>query len=451
MDPSRYLAALARGRRLIALTVLLGALAGLAATLLSTPQYRATTTAYFGLSRGNSVSELVQGSTYTQSLVQSFAELATKPVVLDPVIAEQRLDTTSVALARRVDVDLREDTTLLDITATAPDAAESARLADAIARQLSSAVSRLASAGPDASTSITGQILYAAAEPTGRSSPRPVLNVGVGALLGLLLGAVLAVLQEALDGKVRSEDDVASLTDAPVLGMLPQARERPLVSARSADPLTEAFRRLRTNLFSPRMQGGPRCFVITSPAGGEGASTVAVNLAVTMAESGLRVVLVETDLRSPSLARMLSLRGRTGLTTMLLKDDAELADVVQPSSDRLDVLTAGPQVDRPSELLGSETMVKLMEALRQQYDLVVLDGAALLAVTDATVLAQYSDGALVVVDARRTGRRRLTEGLHLLEVAGATTLGVVVNRVPLAGTPWRPLSRRARTPAVRVP
>jgi capsular exopolysaccharide synthesis family protein len=173
----------------------------------------------------------------------------------------------------------------------------------------------------------------------------------------------------------------------------------------------------------------PKTIVVTSSLPGEGKSTTAVNLAITLADAGSRVALVDADLRRPSIAEYMGLEGEVGLTTVLI-GQADLQDALQPWGDRhLHVLTSGQVPPNPSELLGSRSMATLLTQLASQYDMVLIDTPPLLPVTDAAILAKITGGAVVVAGAGTVQRQQLADGLGSLEDVGARVLGVVLNRL----------------------
>ena len=169
--------------------------------------------------------------------------------------------------------------------------------------------------------------------------------------------------------------------------------------------------------------------MISSSIPGEGKSTIAINLAVSLADAGARVILVDADLRRPSIAEYLGIEGGVGLTTVLI-GRAEVEDVVQPfGKTSLDLLPAGQIPPNPSELLGSVAMADLLERLSDSYDMVLLDSPPLLPVTDAVVLSNLAGGALVVVGVDRIHRPQLQQSLESLETAGAHVFGIVMNKI----------------------
>jgi capsular exopolysaccharide synthesis family protein len=186
---------------------------------------------------------------------------------------------------------------------------------------------------------------------------------------------------------------------------------------------------LRTNLQFIDIGSRSKSIVISSSIPGEGKSTIAINLAVSLADAGARVILVDADLRRPSVAEYLGIEGGVGLTTVLI-GRAEVGDVVQPlGRTSLDLLPAGQIPPNPSELLGSTAMADLLEQLSTSYDMVLLDSPPLLPVTDAVVLSNLAGGALVVVGVDRIHRPQLQQSLESLETAGAHLFGVVMNKI----------------------
>ncbi len=294
----------------------------------------------------------------------------------------------------------------------------------------------------------------AASVPTAPASPNLRLNLVLGLVIGLAVGVAVAVVRELLDTRVRSTADVEDVTDAPVLGVIgyeADAPEHPLIVQESPQAVrAEAFRRLRTNLQFLELGPAARTYVMTSALPGEGKTTTSVNLAITLADSGQRVVLVDADLRRPAVARYLGIEGSVGLTTILIGKVA-VEDAVQPwGNGNLDVIASGEIPPNPSELLGGESMAQLLERLRTEYDVIVVDTPPLLPVTDAAILAKGVGGAIVVVGAGTVHRNQLDTALSALGTVGVRPLGIVVNRVPVKG-PVRARTSTATTSTRRTP
>jgi succinoglycan biosynthesis transport protein ExoP len=270
-------------------------------------------------------------------------------------------------------------------------------------------------------------------------------------IVGLVLCIGLAFLLQHLDDAVRSPELVQEITGLHTLGSLAligggAARRRgrrgsaesvdarPLVTGANHSVHAEAFRMLRANIEFAQVDRRCRTLMVTSANPGEGKSMVAVNLASVIAQAGRRVLLLDADLRRPTVHHTLGLENQQGLTT-LLANGADPLDVAQATSlpGFLMVITSGPIPPNPAEMLGSARMADLLKRLAELVDIVVIDTPPALAVADPAVLAGRVDGVCVVVDGKRTSRDALRRTHQTLERAGANVLGVVLNRLDLHG------------------
>lgn len=414
---------------LITILVVAGAVA---ATMAATPMYQARSQVYVSVRTSGTTSDLLQGSNFTQRQVSSYAELATTPRVLVPVIEHLDLPTTPDVLAGSISVSSPLDSSLIDIRVTSPDPRTASDVANSTADNLASEVSDLER--PEGGVSpVQISTVRNASPPTSPSSPNGPRNLALGVVLGLALGFGVAVLREVLDTRVRTEDDIRNVTETSVIASIPRdddAELHPLiVQVNPHSQRAEALRRLRTNLQFLDVSGGPQMFVVTSALPVEGKSTTTINLAIALADAGSRVALVDADLRRPSVSKYLGIEGKVGLTTVLI-GRATLDDVVQPwGNGKLHVLPSGQVPPNPSELLGSKAMAQVLTQLAAKYDVVLIDTPPLLPVTDAAILARLTSGALVVVSADKLHRNQLRESLGSLETVGARILGIVLNRV----------------------
>lgn len=402
-------------------------------TLLTTPKFTATTRLFFAVQGTGSVTELAQGSTFAEKQMTSYAQVATSPLVLDPVIRELGLTTTAADLQPLVTAVVPSETVILEVSVTSADRVQATAVANAIGEELASVAGELSPAREDGSQAVKATVLARAQIPGAPSSPNVLRNLAVGLALGAIGGIGMALVRNVLDTKVRDEHAIRAVTDRPLLGSIAfdgNVPAHPVVVA--DDPLSapaEAVRRLRTNLQFIGTANESKTVVITSSIPGEGKSTTSINLAASLADAGSRVLLVDADLRRPSVATYLGLEGRAGLTSVLI-GRADLADVIQPWGDSgLHVLPAGQVPPNPSELLGSKAMADVLEELARAYDVILLDTPPLLPVTDATILTKMVGGSLVVVGADRIHRAQLAESLATLETAGATVYGLVLNKV----------------------
>ncbi len=278
-----------------------------------------------------------------------------------------------------------------------------------------------------------------AVPPSQPASPSVALNLVLAVLAGLLIGLALAVAADHLDDSVKSPEQVERLVGLPTLGTIGRQRldrgapklylVATLVYPRSA--IAEAYRVLRTNVGFASVDRRVQIILVTSPHAGEGKTAVAANLAVAFAQDGRSTILLDADLRRPDVHRMFGVTDAPGLTNLLRDETLAIADVLVPTEQEgLRVLPVGEAAPNPAELLGSNRMGVLLESMRAIADVIVVDSAPLGLVADSALLAQRTDGTVVVVNAGTTPTAALEEGVDMLRRAGIAPLGVVLNRVP---------------------
>lgn len=417
---------------LIVLTAVLGAAGSYGYASLQTPLYQATTSLYFALNQGTSASDLNQGSVYTQSQMLSFAQLATSSRVLEPVIEELDLDTTPRALARDIEVSIPQSTVTLRVTGIADGAEESAELANAVADQLIVAVKDVAPKDPQGESTITAQVIDDAVVPEFQFTPSKPRDALLGGFLGGVLGLAVAILIGVLDTRMRNEETLTQAGGDPVLGVVTKS---PLLATRgiavAQEPLghtSEEFRRIRSALAYANVSSRVKVLLVTSGMPAEGKSTIAVNLAMTLAGLRNSVLLIDADMRRPRAHEHAGIDGSIGLTSVLL-DEVEFEVAKHSVADStLDILPAGTVPPNPAELLTSSRMAQLLDFAAAEYDYVVIDSPPTLSVADANLFATQTDGVILVVDATKTRRAALTKSIRSLESGGARILGTVLNR-----------------------
>ncbi|MGH4052953.1 MAG: CpsD/CapB family tyrosine-protein kinase [Clostridium sp.] len=194
----------------------------------------------------------------------------------------------------------------------------------------------------------------------------------------------------------------------------------------------EAFRTLRTNIQFSSLDKVVKSIAVTSSGSGEGKSTVMSNLAITMAESGMKVILVDCDLRKPSVHKKMGITNSTGLTNVLVQGVSKDDCLVKTDINNLSVLTSGPVPPNPAELLGSKKMRDFIEDLKKEYDLILIDAPPVLAVTDAQILSTIVDGVIFVASYGEAQKNALVDAKNLIEKVGGKILGIVFNKVPEA-------------------
>ncbi|MBD1590424.1 polysaccharide biosynthesis tyrosine autokinase [Arthrobacter sp. S1_S22] len=408
---------------------------GLAAayTFLKTPLYQSTSQLFVSVKAGASAADVSQSNDFAEKRVTSYVTLATSDRVLEGAAQELGLSGGARELVGKVTASTPAQTVLIDITATDPDPQQAVRIANASAKQLIAAVNAVEDVNI-----VRLSVFEEATAPGPPVSPRVPINLALGTALGLVLGLGYAFLRQVLDTGIRNEADIKQTVKAGILGTFAfdaSVKNDPVVIRGDAfGQRAESFRQLRTHLRFTNIAGGSQTVVVTSSIPGEGKTSIATNLAIMLAESGTRVLLVDAELRRPRVAKYLGLDGSVGLSGVLSHSVA-LEDAIQKwgPDGRLHVLPSGCPAPNPSELLGSPAMEKLTARLETDYEVVVMDTPPLIPVTDPSVLGSKASGVVLVVSADgRTTRADLSRAVANLEAVNAQLLGVVVNQVEIA-------------------
>jgi polysaccharide biosynthesis transport protein len=281
--------------------------------------------------------------------------------------------------------------------------------------------------------------------------PKVLSNVGIGLAVGLLLGLAMAVIREQLDNSVKTPEDVELLLGVTFLGLLPSVesmrspsgkrrRRSPLnsktppellVHEQPLSSLAEAARSVRTNILFMNPDRPPRILLVTSAAPSEGKTTVAMSLAISMAQGGHRVCIVDCDLRRPKLHRLLDLSSSGGVTSVLV-GDGRVEDVAQRTHiENLWCIPSGPIPPNPADLLHSESFKNFIDGLSKLFDRVVIDSPPVAAVADSAIISTLVDGCVFVIRAFATSRHLSKQGLRSLLDVDAPVLGAVLNAVDL--------------------
>nr|WP_202896024.1 polysaccharide biosynthesis tyrosine autokinase [Actinopolymorpha pittospori] len=454
-----YLKVLRRRWAIIVACAVLATAAAVGVTLNQTPQY-ASTVRLFVSTPNSTSSDAYQGGLFSEQRAASYAEIVTGPEVARAVVDRLGLKQSPASLQSRTDASVVPNTVILKVTITDPVQARARVLVQAVAQEFIALVQKLERSPNRAGSPINASLLGAPVTSSTPVSPVPPRNVGLGAVLGLLLGVGLAALREAFDTKVRDPDELMEFTNAPLLGTVhfdnAVAKKGLITSFNPRDPLVEVFRVLRTNLQFVRVDQPSKMFVVTSAVAGDGKTTTACNLAISLARAGYRVALVEGDLRRPGVATGLGLERAAGLTTVLI-GRLDVAQVMQKwGEDGLSVLTSGALPPHPAELLQSRAMSDVLADLRKSFDVVLIDAPPLLPVTDAALLAAQSDGAILVVRHGATSREQVRMSLERLTSVHARLVGTVLNRSPKRQVTsyaysyeYAPVRGRHRPPATR--
>lgn len=497
MELSAYLSILRRRKWFVILGIILGTTIAAAITFLSTPQYVASTTVRVLTVGTSSITTARPDIAYTERLVNTYSRIITSQTarreIRDrlglsdlPIVSVQLIPGTELI---RIVSEAPDPEDARDIANTAADilvnenrefysGGAGQTMQQILGAQLAEAEEALNDAranyetalaeSPPVETSIAAasqalevrertytsllsqyeaarleeavranaiSVVEEADTPNRPAKPRHVVNLALGFAVGLVTGVALALLAENLDTTLYTTEQIENATQMETVGQIPAAKDDMAIARLGAGhyPQLESFRRLRTNILALG-NGGTQVALLTSAKRGEGKSTVAANLAVTVAQSGREVVVVDCDLRLPTVHKLFDLPNKRGLTNVLA-GEVQVDEAIQYSAfSRVQVVTSGPLPPNPTELLGSQRMLDLIEQLKTQFDFIILDTPALLSVADAAVLAPSVDNVILVVAQSQTRRGDVETVRRQLSSVRVRSMEVVINRAEANGS-----------------
>jgi tyrosine-protein kinase len=423
--------------KLIAFVTVLAAGCSAAFTARMTPLYSSSVTFYVSAQAkaANDPIGAYEGSLLSQQEVQSYADLLTGPMLAQYVVTSLGLNMSAAELAAELKAVPVPQTVLVTATVTDPSPRRAQWIAAAVGTDFVKVVSALERPPGGGPATVRVTVVAPAGRPTSPVSPNPVKNVGIALGLGLLAGIGLAAARRSLDNTIKSAGQLTeSANGKPVIGAVPfdaQARRYPLIEADAPfGRRVEAFRKISTNLQFIDVDLPHKVLLFTSALPEEGKSSTVCNLAITLARSGKHVIVIEADLRRPRTSDYLGLPNGAGLTSVLV-GRAEVAGAVQDWGDGLfSVLTSGPLAPNPSDLLGSRRMGELIEQLRGDFDMVIVDAPPVLPFADTLAVAPACDGAILLA---RYGRTRIDQARRAgeaLDAVGLPVLGAILSMTP---------------------
>jgi capsular exopolysaccharide synthesis family protein len=426
---------------LVVVLTIVGAGGGYVTTLFLTPEYQSTARLFVATQNGTSVTEAYQNNLFSQERVNSYAALATSEQVAARAVDQLKAPISPEELRSKIAAAPAGKTVLLDVGVTDPNPAQAQTYANAVADQLVGLVSELETSRRGGSPAAGVVVVDEASYPTNEIGFGFWTIIGLGAAVGLVLGIVAAVLWGIFDKRLRGRDSVEGTTGTNLIGALPEDSARPRVEVVDLDGnglYTERVRELRTNLrfaVPPGGEGPARSIAVTSPSSGEGRTTTAIDLAAALAESGRSVVLVDGDLRNPTLADRLTLDPKSriaaadkGVSTVLSGEHAlpqVLIGEVAVGAHAIALLPAGPKPSRAGELWATDQASALFEDLTRGFDYVVVDTPPLGAYADGTNIGALCDGVLLLSRIGRTTSSALRRAIQSLQAANVRLIGPV--------------------------
>lgn len=361
----------------------------------------------------------------TQKLVKSYVLIMTSDTNMELVKKEIGTDLSIGQLRSYINVAGIGETEVLKISVENKDPILAQAIANALVKVSPATIIRVIKAG-------SAEVIDTAKVPARPVKPVVWQYAAIGMLLGLMLSLVLIFLRDFFDNTFKTEDDVRNVLDLPVITSLPELAKdsATIVTEETPFDYKEAFKVLRTKIQFSGVDGDMKRIAITSSGPFEGKTTVSINLALTMAETGKRVLLIDADLRKPKVHKTLNMPSEPGISNVLTQQE-ELANVIKkvPNFDSLDVVTCGVIPPNPTELLGSHQMEAFIASIEDDYDYIIFDTPPIGLVADTAVLSKMLDGVIWVVSYGRTVKETAHFAKDTLDSVNANIIGCVFNRV----------------------
>lgn len=399
-------------------------------TMVKKPLYQANTTVVIAQSEsveGTAVS--LNDVNASQKLANTYSEIAKSELVLNRVIEELELPMSSKELSKGVSIKPIENTSIISISVKDQNATRSATIANGIAKVFAEEIAKIYKLENVSQLSV-------AVTPTSPANNTLSRDIVLALAVSVFGVAGFAFLRFYLDDSVKHTDDIEKMFGLPVAGSISKNDSKvkngnELVVARAPKSIvSENIKSLRTNLQFTAVDRNLKTILVTSTNASEGKSFVSSNLAVSFAQAGKKVLIIDCDLRKGRLHRMFKMFNNAGLSNLLADNIKNMASYIHNTTvEKLDIITCGTYPPNPSELLSSQRNKKVLASLRNHYDIIILDGAPVGGLADSVILANLVDEVLIVTNDGATSRSELTATKEALQKVNANIAGVVFNNV----------------------
>ena len=364
----------------------------------------------------------------SRTLVSTYREIARSRRILNLAAGDDMIPYSIDHLYGVLQVEGVGNTELIEISATDADPVLASYIANMVSRIFMDQVGEVIRGA-----NVT--VLDEAPVPRAPSNPLSGRNIMLAFMVGLIAAVGLSFMIDYVDQSIKERDEAEQLLGLPVLGLVPRVTGKGKVTVSGRSPQAESIRTLRTNLQFVSADKQIRRILVTGANPACGKSTISANLAITLAQAGSTVLLIDADLRRPTQQRIFNLEMEPGLSNLVFNSDLELEDVIQESGkSNLKIIPCGAIPPYPAEMLSSQRMKELVGRFSEQFDYVVFDSPPVLAVTDAVVLSSLVDGTLLVLDYGRVRREEAADTLKQLQRVNSNVVGSVLNSVPYSSS-----------------
>ena len=413
---------------ILSLTAITMIIVGIISYFVITPTYEATSQILVNqLGKESNLYDSNEVETNVQ-LIKTYKIMIKSSTVLEKVKDELNSDYSVDELDKKISVTSEEDSQIMTITVDDESINSAVKIANKTAEVFQKEIADI--------MNVNNVTIITEAKVKGHETPvKPnrVMNLAIAMVVGLMSGVGLAFLLAFLDHTLKTEEDIETRLNLPVIGVISKLSKRTpepqrLIINNEQTTFTEQYRTIRTNIEYAEIKNELKTIMVTSVNPGDGKSLTAANLAIAFAQEGRRVLLLDADLRGPNVHNLFKADNHRGLST-ILSGKATLDQVVTKTKvDNLSILTSGPASPDPTKILASKDMGSLLEILNQQFDLVILDVPSILSVSDAQILAKYCDAATIVVSSAETEIEQAQKAKKIIESTNTKLLGVILNK-----------------------
>lgn len=373
-----------------------------------------------------------------QKLVKTYCEFVKTKVVVEDAIENSGIKTTYEDAIKMISVDSQSDTEFLRISVKSANKLEAMMFANALAKSLKEITAEIKNID-------NVMLVDEATLPTLPANKSPIVYIILSLFIGVCIAVALIILLDLLDNTVKDNEEVEKILDVSVIGSIPfdKQKNKDITNDNCSlsnelttyyKPLSlvsEHYKSLRTNIQFSMIDKKSCIISVTSCAPSEGKSTVISNTAVTVAQSGKKVLLIDCDLRKPVIHKKFGLPNKRGLTNYLL-GEFSIDEVIQTTDvEKLSIITCGEIPPNPSEILTSQKYYDLIDSLKAKYDYIFIDAPPILVVTDAQIIASKVDGMLLVAEYGSTEKKVLEKAKECLDRVEGKCIGVIINQIPL--------------------
>lgn len=380
--------------------------------------YRASTSILVG----NDIGQKITASDVSmyQNLSKTYIQIARSRRVAETTSENLKDGTTTLDILNSVVVSDLPGTQVIIVSAQCENAKSAADRANIFAETFIIETQRLLASG-------NAQIIDKAVVPNSPVYENKIKNILIAFLMGLFASIGMALFLDFINNTIKSVKDIENHLDSPIIGVIPKNVGSALIMKGKSESLaSQAYRTLRTNIQFYKDKW-LHTILVTSPGTEEGKTTVTANLALAIAGSGKNVLIIDCDLRKPTLHKIFQISNEKGLSDVLV-ENTNIEDLVHNISENLDILTAGNVQRDASEILSSENMGNFLRRVETKYDKIIIDSPAILSVTDAQVLSTKVDGVVFVIASEQSSIESIKKSRDLLNLVNANIIGVVLNK-----------------------